>query len=303
MRLAEGVAAGDQRDRLLVGHRHALEGLADVPGRRHGIRIAVRALRIDVDQAHLDGAERVLEVAVAGVALVLQPLALGAPVDVLIRLPDVGAAAAEAEGLEAHRLQRDVAGEDHQVGPGDLPAVLLLDRPEQAARLVQADVVRPAVERREALLAPAATAAAVKGPVRAGAVPGHADEERPVVTEVRRPPGLRVGHERREILLEGREVEALELLRVVEVLAHRIGLRGVLVQQIQPQLVRPPIAVRRPATGGVTERTLLSDRVGTHGAPFNSLQVARASRLRGHCGRSALNGPTTYLGYNDRISR
>jgi hypothetical protein len=46
----------------------------------------------------------------------------------------------------------DVAGEDHQVGPGDLVAVLLLDRPEQAARLVEVAVVRPAVERREALL-------------------------------------------------------------------------------------------------------------------------------------------------------
>ena len=69
--LAEGVAAGDQRDRLLVVHRHALEGLADVPGRGHRVRVAVRALRVDVDQAHLHGAERVLEVAVAGVALVL----------------------------------------------------------------------------------------------------------------------------------------------------------------------------------------------------------------------------------------
>ena len=245
--LAEGVAAGDQRDRLLVVHRHAREGLADVPGRGDRIRIAVRALRIDVDQAHLHGAERVLEVPVAGVALVLQPLRLGAPVDVLIRLPDVLATAAEAEGLEAHRLQRDVAGEDHQVGPGDLPAVLLLDRPEQAARLVQADVVRPAVERREALLAPAAAAAAVADAVRAGAVPGHADEERPVVTEVRRPPVLRVGHQRREVLLQRREVEALELLGVVEVLAHRIGLGGMLVQEVQPQLVRPPVTVRRAA--------------------------------------------------------
>ena len=32
--LAEGVAAGNQRDRLLVVHRHARERLANIPGRR-----------------------------------------------------------------------------------------------------------------------------------------------------------------------------------------------------------------------------------------------------------------------------
>ena len=165
-----------------------------------------------------------------------EPGGFGAPVDVLIRLPDVLAAAAEAERLEAHRLQRDVPGEDHQVGPGDLPAVFLLDRPQQPAGLVEAHVVRPAVERSEPLLPPAAAAAAVADAVGAGAVPGHADEQRPVVAEVRRPPVLRVGHQRGEILLQRRLVEALELLRVVEILAHRIGLRRMLAKEVEPQL-------------------------------------------------------------------
>ena len=243
-----------------------------------GIRIAVRAFRVDVDEAHLHGAERVLEVPVAGVALVVQPLGLGAPVDVLVRLPDVLAAAAEPEGLEAHGLQRDVAGEDHQVGPGDLPAVLLLDRPEQAARLVQADVVRPAVEGREALLAAAAAAAAVARAVGAGAVPGHADEQGPVVAEVRRPPVLRIGHERREVLLHGREVEALELLGVVEVLAHGSGPGGMLVQEVQPQLVRPPVTVRRAAAAGVIERALSFGLLAAHGG-FLSRSLGKEASL------------------------
>ena len=139
-----------------------------------------------------------------------------APVHVLVRLPHVRTAAAEAEGPEAHRLQRDVAGEDDQVGPGDLLAVLLLDRPEQAARLVDVDVVGPAVERGEALLAAAAAAAAVGDAVGPGGVPGHADELRPVVAEVRRPPVLRVGHQLDQVLLQRLVVEALEFLRVVE---------------------------------------------------------------------------------------
>src|SRR5258708_7458092 len=73
MGLAEGVTAGNQRDGLLVVHRHARERLADVPRRREGIWIAVRPFRIDVDQAHLHGAERALQVAIARVALVRQP--------------------------------------------------------------------------------------------------------------------------------------------------------------------------------------------------------------------------------------
>ena len=61
--LAEGVAAGDQRDGLLVVHRHPAERLADVAGRREGVRVAVGALRVDVDEAHLYRAERLLELA------------------------------------------------------------------------------------------------------------------------------------------------------------------------------------------------------------------------------------------------
>src|SRR5438046_1561915 len=189
--LSEGVTARDQGDRLLVVHRHPAERLADVPGRGERVRVAVRALRVDVDEAHLNGAERVGEFAVAAVALVTEPGGLRAPVDVLLRLPGVYSAAAEAERLEAHRLQGDVAGEDHQVGPGDLPAVLLLDRPHQPARLVEAGVVGPTVERGESLGAGGATAPTIGDAVRACAVPRHPDEERPVVTVVRRPPGLR----------------------------------------------------------------------------------------------------------------
>ena len=40
-----------------------------------------------------------------------------------------------------------------------------------------------------------------------------------------------------------RQVEALELFRVIEVLTHGIGLRGMLVQEVELQLVRPPVAI------------------------------------------------------------
>ena len=99
--LAEAVAAGDQRDGLFVIHGHAKERLADVLGRRHGVRIAVRAFRIDVDQAHLHGAEWLRELAFAAVAFVAEPRPFRTPEE-FFRLPNVGAAAGETERLEVH---------------------------------------------------------------------------------------------------------------------------------------------------------------------------------------------------------
>src|SRR5262249_24519810 len=57
------------------------------------------------------------------------------------QLPDVGAAPSKTEGLEAHRLQGTVAGENDEVGPGNLAAIFLLDRPQETARLVEIRVV------------------------------------------------------------------------------------------------------------------------------------------------------------------
>ena len=221
MRLAERVPAGDEGDGLLVVHGHPPERLADVDGRGQRVRVAVGALRVHVDEAHLDGGQRVGELAVAAVALVIEPGVLRAPVDVL-GLPGVLAPAAEAERREPHRLQGAVAGEDHEVGPGDLAAVLLLDRPQQPARLVEVRVVRPAVERREALRGRARAAATVADPVGAGAVPRHADEQRAVVAVVGRPPLLRVRHQGHEVAPDGLEVERGELGGVVEVRPHRV---------------------------------------------------------------------------------
>src|SRR5690606_19799173 len=125
----------------------------------------------------------------ARIALVAaEPGGFATPVHVLVGLPGVLAAGAEAEGAEARMLECDVAGQDHQVGPGDLLPVLLLDRPQQPARFVEADVVRPRVERGEALLTAPAATAAVADAVGTGAVPGHADHQAHVAAEVGRPP-------------------------------------------------------------------------------------------------------------------
>ena len=181
------------------------------------------------------------------------------PVDVRLGFPDVLAPAGEPESLESHGLQGAVAGQDHEVGPRNLLAVLLFDGPEQPARLVEVRVVGPAVERGEALGTRSCAAAAVSGAVGASAVPRHPDEERPVVTVVGRPPVLGVRHQREEVLLHGLEVEFLELLRVVELLPHGIGWGRVLVEDPEVQLIGPPVPVRR-APGLRVNRSPVIDR-------------------------------------------
>ena len=240
--LAEGVAACDQRHGLIVVHGHAPERLADVVGGKERVGVAVGPLGVHVDEPHLNGRERVLELTLAAVALVSKPRSLNAPVGP-IRLPHIGTAAAKAERLESHRFERHVAGQDHEVSPRELAAVLALDGPQQAPRLVEVDVVGPAVERRETLHSGARTATAIADAVGARGVPRHADEERPVVAVVRRPPRLRIGHQRAKVGADRSQVKRPELLGVVEPATHRIRLLGVAAQHREVDLVRPPVAV------------------------------------------------------------
>ncbi len=278
MGLAEGVPARDEGDGLLVVHGHARERLANVPRGGKRTRHAVGPLGIHVDQTHLHRPERIGELPVTAVALVPEPGVLRPPVDVLFGLPDVRTPATETERLETHRLEGNVPGENHEVGPGDLPAVPLLDRPEQTTRLVQVRVVGPAVEGGEALRARAATAAAVVDAVGAGAVPRHPNEERPVVAVVGRPPVPRRRHHLFDVRLHGIEVEAFELRCVVELLAHRIDQRGVLAQRPQTQLIRPPVLVRHRTRRGATV------------AQYGALRCWRGLFIRGGDGAGVFAG-------------
>src|SRR3569832_172776 len=117
----------------------------------------------------------------------------------MIGFPHIGTSACESEGSETHGLEGHVTGQDHEIRPGDGATVLLFDGPEQATRLFQVRVVRPTVERSEALLATTTTAAPVAYAIGTGTVPGHANEERAVVAEVRGPPVLRIRHQRRNV--------------------------------------------------------------------------------------------------------
>ncbi|CAB5036883.1 unannotated protein [freshwater metagenome] len=63
------------------------------------------------------------------------------------------------------------------------------------------------------------------------------------------PPLLRIGHRGLDVSPQRFEIKLLELLGVVEVGAHRVGLRRVVAEDAEIELVRPPVVVRSAAGG------------------------------------------------------
>src|SRR5437764_1449598 len=78
------------------------------------------------------------------------------------------------------------------------------------------------------------------------------------MTEVRRPPWLRIRHQGSQVLDHGVEVETLELLGVVERLAHRIRQAGVAMKDRNIQLGWPPVAVAMSSGERALARALVS---------------------------------------------
>ena len=239
MGLTKRVTARNQCDRLFVIHRHATKGLANIMCGEHRVGIAIGAFRVHINQTHLHRGEAIAKLAALGIALIGQHLCLGTPVDPL-GLPIVRAAACKTKGFEAHVLHGHIAGEDHEVCPGDLVAVLLLDRPQQATGLVEVAVVRPAVQWLKSLLAAIGATTTIRGAVGTRTVPGHTDKERTVVPVISRPPRLRGGQRLVNIRLQCLKIQPRELGRVVKVCSQRVCAALVLTQRRQIQAGRPP---------------------------------------------------------------
>ena len=107
----------------------------------------------------------------------------------------------------------------------------------------EGDIVGPRVQRREPLLGLATATTAIKDSVGSRAVPRHPNEETSIMTEIRRPEVLGVGHERMEILLEAPVVECLERGGIIKILVLRVGGIRVLAEDIELQGIGPPVGV------------------------------------------------------------
>ena len=117
-------------------------------------------------------------------------------------MPDVGTAQGGTVIWATHIFDGNIAGDDQQVSPREFVAVLLFDGPEQAACFVEVAVVGPAVEWCKALCAGARAATAITDAVGAGCVPGHANEQRSIVTIICRPPCLAIAHDGTDVRLD-----------------------------------------------------------------------------------------------------
>ena len=188
VRFTEGMAAGDQRDDLFIVHGHVAEGGTNGSGSGERVAAGVRAFRVNVDQTHFGGTQRLLRQAFR--VTMFEPGFFMAPVNVQIRFPDIFTTGAEAEGAETGVFQRDVTGQHIEVSPGDFLAVFLFYRPQQATGFIEADVIRPGVQRRKALLSTACATATVNGTIGACTVPGHTNKQPDVAAPVCRPPLL-----------------------------------------------------------------------------------------------------------------
>ena len=238
MGLADGMAAASQCSSFFVIHSHPGEGLTNMQSGPRRVWSSVHAFGVDIDEAHVNRGERVLqrrgiiEIAIA-VLTWSKPFAFRTPIDVFFRAPDILTPKPEPEGLQAHRLVGHRTGKDDQVGPRQSVAILPLDGPKQAARLVEACIVRPGVQRRETDVARSATTAAILGPVGPGRVPGKPDHQTTIMAPVSRPPVLTVSHQCFHIGFDSLKIQAFDRLTMVVVRIHRVRAGTALVQDVE----------------------------------------------------------------------
>ena len=132
VRLTDGMATDCQRHGFLIIHRHTAKGNAHILSGVQRVRLSVHTFWVHIDQTHDHSRQRVLEafaVIRIGITTIGQPLALGAPIGVFLWRPDVWTAIAEAKGFQTHGFIGHSARKDDQIGPAELVAVFLFDRP------------------------------------------------------------------------------------------------------------------------------------------------------------------------------
>jgi hypothetical protein len=82
-------------------------------------------------------------------------------------------------------------------------------------------------------------------------VPRHTDKETTIVTEISRPPVLRIAADLSQILLELVVVNRVESLGVVEVLAVGVGDGAVLTKDVGLEGLGPPLLMGNAVTSDV----------------------------------------------------
>src|SRR3989339_1071985 len=97
------VTSGNKCYCFIVVHRHSGKCIANILSCSKRIGNAVRPFGINVNQAHLNSCQRVCDLLLVKLPLIIcQPLCLRAPVNILVSLPNILTPSCESECLETH---------------------------------------------------------------------------------------------------------------------------------------------------------------------------------------------------------
>mmetsp|Transcript_35690 Transcript_35690/g.74243 ORF Transcript_35690/g.74243 Transcript_35690/m.74243 type:complete len:261 (-) Transcript_35690:6-788(-) len=195
---------------------------------------------------------------------------------------------AELLGWAAAQLDRCRAREGHEVGPAHVTKLELHFR-QEAPSLVQVGVVTPLVLRPVPLpstLAAPSGVRVVDQPEASGAVPGQAGEEPriaghvAVLRAVGGPVGPRRCHQRRDLSIEPRNVQGLQLAMVLR-FAHDLGIRVGAAQggQVLPGWDGALVVVGEVVAAHLGRRGEHGPTKQTHGAKHLGLPCSQAHSL------------------------
>ena len=104
MRFTHGMTACGQGYGFFIIHCHSGEGYAYIFGGSERVGFTINPFRIDVDQPHHDGCQRIFQIPFTGITAVGvfsrgEPFFFRSPIDVFLRMPDVFTTKTETEGL------------------------------------------------------------------------------------------------------------------------------------------------------------------------------------------------------------
>ena len=126
--LTEGVTTSDQRYCLGIVHCHTAESLANIVSSERRVWITVWPFRVYIDETHLNGSERIVELTLTAVSLISEHDFFRSPVNE-VRLPIISSTTGKAKGFEAHVFHGNVACQDHEISPAYAGAVGFLHWP------------------------------------------------------------------------------------------------------------------------------------------------------------------------------
>eukprot|EP00041_Stephanoeca_diplocostata_P023823 m.593258 g.593258 ORF g.593258 m.593258 type:complete len:365 (-) comp22392_c0_seq9:328-1422(-) len=186
----KSMSATNECNRLRIIHGHPPERIADVENRQRRIRIPHGALGIQIDQPDSGRSERRLAFPVCGAGCKRSLLRRWSQRCTRRSVRVVDPASTEPKHRTAHAFNRYRSCQNEQISPRQPLPILLFDRPQQMAGLVEIGVVLPAALGVESLSPTVASSAPIGGAVRSRAVPCQAHEQRSIIAVVCWPIGL-----------------------------------------------------------------------------------------------------------------